>query len=121
MKLKLSATGPKPRSAQSHSVGATRIHVGARPTATRGAARARGVGAARVRSPLGLGRPAQPELQDAGVHLGLCRGLRGAHLQPAPLPAQPYEEIFTVNIDGSGIRRLTHNSFVAGTPAQGRR
>ncbi|CAN6286227.1 unnamed protein product [Urochloa humidicola] len=30
---------------------------------------------------------------------------------------QPYGEIFTVNIDGSGIRRLTHNSFEDGTPA----
>ncbi|CAD6334961.1 unnamed protein product [Miscanthus lutarioriparius] len=30
---------------------------------------------------------------------------------------QPYGEIFTVNIDGSGIRRLTHNSFEDGTPS----
>ncbi|KAL6894424.1 hypothetical protein ACP4OV_008522 [Aristida adscensionis] len=30
---------------------------------------------------------------------------------------QPYGEIFTVNVDGSGIRRLTHNSFEDGTPS----
>lgn len=30
---------------------------------------------------------------------------------------QPYGEIFTVKIDGSGIRRLTHNSFEDGTPS----
>jgi Tol biopolymer transport system component len=30
---------------------------------------------------------------------------------------QPYGEIFTVNIDGTGIRRLTHNSFEDGTPS----
>ncbi|KAF0912368.1 hypothetical protein E2562_014022 [Oryza meyeriana var. granulata] len=30
---------------------------------------------------------------------------------------QPYGEIYTVNIDGSNIRRLTHNSFEDGTPA----
>lgn len=30
---------------------------------------------------------------------------------------QPYGEIFTVNIDGSNVRRLTHNSFEDGTPA----
>lgn len=30
---------------------------------------------------------------------------------------QPYGEIFTINIDGSGIRRLTHNSFEDGTPS----
>uniref|UniRef100_A0A0E0D9C2 Dipeptidylpeptidase IV N-terminal domain-containing protein n=1 Tax=Oryza meridionalis TaxID=40149 RepID=A0A0E0D9C2_9ORYZ len=30
---------------------------------------------------------------------------------------QPYGEIFTVDIDGSNIRRLTHNSFEDGTPS----
>lgn len=30
---------------------------------------------------------------------------------------QPYGEIFTVHIDGSNIRRLTHNSFEDGTPS----
>uniref|UniRef100_J3LUM5 Dipeptidylpeptidase IV N-terminal domain-containing protein n=1 Tax=Oryza brachyantha TaxID=4533 RepID=J3LUM5_ORYBR len=30
---------------------------------------------------------------------------------------QPYGEIYTVSIDGSNIRRLTHNSFEDGTPA----
>ncbi|KAL6638520.1 hypothetical protein ACP70R_023631 [Stipagrostis hirtigluma subsp. patula] len=30
---------------------------------------------------------------------------------------QPYGEIFTVNIDGTDIRRLTHNSFEDGTPS----
>jgi Tol biopolymer transport system component len=30
---------------------------------------------------------------------------------------QPYGDIFTINIDGSGIRRLTHNSYEDGTPA----
>ncbi|KQK12221.2 hypothetical protein BRADI_1g02270v3 [Brachypodium distachyon] len=30
---------------------------------------------------------------------------------------QPYGEIFTINIDGSGLQRLTHNSFEDGTPS----
>ncbi|XP_010521281.1 PREDICTED: uncharacterized protein LOC104800217 isoform X2 [Tarenaya hassleriana] len=30
---------------------------------------------------------------------------------------QPYGEIFTVKLDGSDLRRLTHNSFEDGTPA----
>uniref|UniRef100_I1PJT6 Uncharacterized protein n=1 Tax=Oryza glaberrima TaxID=4538 RepID=I1PJT6_ORYGL len=30
---------------------------------------------------------------------------------------QPYGEIYTVDIDGSNIRRLTHNSFEDGTPS----
>lgn len=30
---------------------------------------------------------------------------------------QPYGEIFVVNLDGSGIHRLTHNSYEDGTPA----
>ncbi|XP_021752142.1 uncharacterized protein LOC110717687 [Chenopodium quinoa] len=32
---------------------------------------------------------------------------------------QPYGEIFIANVDGSNIRRLTHNSFEDGTPAWG--
>ncbi|MQL77302.1 hypothetical protein Taro_009744 [Colocasia esculenta] len=34
-----------------------------------------------------------------------------------PHSYQPYGEIFTAGIDGSGVRRLTHNSFEYGTPA----
>ncbi|KAL6636548.1 hypothetical protein ACP70R_024120 [Stipagrostis hirtigluma subsp. patula] len=34
-----------------------------------------------------------------------------------PFYYQPNGEIFTVSIDGSGIRRLTHNSFEDGTPS----
>uniref|UniRef100_A0A0D9W172 Dipeptidylpeptidase IV N-terminal domain-containing protein n=1 Tax=Leersia perrieri TaxID=77586 RepID=A0A0D9W172_9ORYZ len=30
---------------------------------------------------------------------------------------QPYGEIYTINIDGNNIRRLTHNSFEDGTPS----
>ena len=30
---------------------------------------------------------------------------------------QPYGEIFVVNLDGSGLHRLTHNSYEDGTPA----
>jgi hypothetical protein len=48
---------PKPRSAQSHSVGAAHGHPGARPTATWGVARAHGAGAARVCDP--RARPVQ--------------------------------------------------------------
>lgn len=32
---------------------------------------------------------------------------------------QPYGEIFTVKLDGSDLRRLTHNSYEDGTPAWG--
>ncbi|MQL77154.1 hypothetical protein Taro_009557 [Colocasia esculenta] len=34
-----------------------------------------------------------------------------------PNSYQPYGEIFTAGIDGSSVRRLTHNSFEYGTPA----
>ncbi|XP_050235512.1 uncharacterized protein LOC126685349 [Mercurialis annua] len=32
---------------------------------------------------------------------------------------QPYGEIYIINVDGSGLKRLTHNSFEDGTPAWG--
>lgn len=32
---------------------------------------------------------------------------------------QPYGEIYTIKLDGSGLRRLTHNSYEDGTPAWG--
>ncbi|EEF42113.1 conserved hypothetical protein [Ricinus communis] len=34
---------------------------------------------------------------------------------------QPYGEIYIINLDGSGLKRLTHNSFEDGTPAWGPR
>ncbi|WOL03579.1 hypothetical protein Cni_G12299 [Canna indica] len=42
----------------------------------------------------------------------------GVSAEPISIPHQfqPYGEIFTINIDGSNIQRLTHNSFEDGTP-----
>uniref|UniRef100_A0A1D1YLT8 Protein TolB n=1 Tax=Anthurium amnicola TaxID=1678845 RepID=A0A1D1YLT8_9ARAE len=36
-----------------------------------------------------------------------------------PQSYQPYGEVFVVGVDGSGLRRLTHNSYEDGTPAWG--
>jgi hypothetical protein len=80
IKCNPSATGPKPRSAQSHSAGAARGHPGAQPTATRGAAHAHGAGAARVRGPRQRGDgPAWPRpAQRAVLHDGLMMAPTGA-------------------------------------------
>ncbi|WOH08317.1 hypothetical protein DCAR_0727755 [Daucus carota subsp. sativus] len=36
-----------------------------------------------------------------------------------PHQYQPYGDIYTINVDGSGLKRLTHNSYEDGTPAWG--
>jgi len=36
-----------------------------------------------------------------------------------PHAYQPYGEIFVINIDGSGITRMTHNAYEDGTPTWG--
>ncbi|XP_078433955.1 uncharacterized protein LOC144705244 [Wolffia australiana] len=42
-----------------------------------------------------------------------------AEVISTPNQFQPYGEIFVANIDGSDIRRLTHNAYEDGTPAWG--
>ncbi len=37
-----------------------------------------------------------------------------------PHQPQPYGDLFIIRLDGSGLTRLTHNSFEEGTPAWGR-
>lgn len=36
-----------------------------------------------------------------------------------PHQYQPYGDIYTINVDGTGLKRLTHNSYEDGTPAWG--
>ncbi|KAF7829809.1 TolB protein [Senna tora] len=43
----------------------------------------------------------------------------GISAEPISVPHQfqPYGEIFTINIDGTGLKRLTHDAYEDGTPA----
>ncbi|PKA64832.1 hypothetical protein AXF42_Ash016863 [Apostasia shenzhenica] len=64
------------------------------------------------------GRMNHPWFSPDSKRLVLTSDYAGVSAEPISNPHhyQPYGEIFTVKIDGSEIRRLTHNSFEDGTP-----
>ncbi|KAL2339745.1 hypothetical protein Fmac_007685 [Flemingia macrophylla] len=65
------------------------------------------------------GRTNHPYFSPDGKSLTFTSDYAGISAEPISNPHQyqPYGEIFTVRLDGSGIQRLTHNSYEDGTPA----
>ncbi|PKU85646.1 uncharacterized protein LOC110100297 [Dendrobium catenatum] len=64
------------------------------------------------------GRTNHPWFSPDSASLVFTSDYAGVSAEPISNPHhyQPYGEIFTVKIDGSEIKRLTHNSFEDGTP-----
>ncbi|KAF5929910.1 hypothetical protein HYC85_000107 [Camellia sinensis] len=67
------------------------------------------------------GRANHPWFSPDGKTIVFTTDYAGVSAEPISNPHQyqPYGSIFTIRTDGSGIRRLTHNSFEDGTPAWG--
>ncbi|PKI66858.1 uncharacterized protein LOC116187946 [Punica granatum] len=67
------------------------------------------------------GRTNHPYFSPDGQSLVFTSDYAGVSAEPISNPHhyQPYGEIFTIKLDGSNLRRLTHNSFEDGTPAWG--
>lgn len=65
------------------------------------------------------GRTNHPYFSPDGKSIVFTSDYAGISAEPISNPHhyQPYGEIFTVGLDGSGIQRLTHNSYEDGTPA----
>ncbi|KAL6525051.1 hypothetical protein OROMI_030644 [Orobanche minor] len=70
-----------------------------------------------VQSGLG-GRTNHPWFSPDGKYIVLTSDYAGVSAEPISNPHhyQPYGDIFVVKSDGSGIQRLTHNSYEDGTP-----
>lgn len=67
------------------------------------------------------GRINHPSFSPDGKYLVFTSDYAGVSAEPISNPHhyQPYGDIFVIKIDGSGLRRLTHNSYEDGTPAWG--
>ncbi|KAL6962216.1 hypothetical protein U1Q18_037172 [Sarracenia purpurea var. burkii] len=67
------------------------------------------------------GRTNHPWFSPNGENIVFASDYAGVSAEPISNPHhyQPYGDIFTIRSDGSGIRRLTHNSFEDGTPSWG--
>lgn len=78
-----------------------------------------GTGLRRVVHSADAGRTNHPWFSPDSKSLVFTSDLAAVSAEPISNPHhyQPYGEIFTINIDGSGLQRLTHNSFEDGTPA----
>jgi Tol biopolymer transport system component len=78
-----------------------------------------GTGLRRVVHSADGGRTNHPWFSPDSKSLVFASDLAAVSAEPISNPHnyQPYGQIFTVNIDGSGFRRLTHNSFEDGTPS----
>ncbi|KAL3845504.1 hypothetical protein ACJIZ3_002907 [Penstemon smallii] len=65
------------------------------------------------------GRTNHPWFSPDGKYIVFTSDYAGVSAEPIANPHhyQPYGDIFVVKADGSGIRRLTHNSYEDGTPA----
>ncbi|KAL6492906.1 hypothetical protein OROGR_032665 [Orobanche gracilis] len=70
-----------------------------------------------IQSGLG-GRTNHPWFSPDGKYIVLTSDYAGVSAEPISNPHhyQPYGDIFVVKSDGSGIQRLTHNSYEDGTP-----
>ncbi|XP_040377803.1 uncharacterized protein LOC102702184 [Oryza brachyantha] len=78
-----------------------------------------GTGLRRVVHSGGGGRTNHPWFSPDSKSIVFTSDYAAVSAEPVSNPHhyQPYGEIYTVSIDGSNIRRLTHNSFEDGTPA----
>ncbi|KAG8378234.1 hypothetical protein BUALT_Bualt08G0116500 [Buddleja alternifolia] len=71
-----------------------------------------------IQSGLG-GRTNHPWFSPDGKYIVITSDYAGVSAEPISNPHhyQPYGDIFVIKADGSGIQRLTHNSYEDGTPA----
>ena len=67
------------------------------------------------------GLATHPTFSPDGKRITFTSDYAGVSAEPIAWPHhyQPYGEIFVINIDGSGITRLTHNAYEDGTPTWG--
>ncbi|XP_075509415.1 uncharacterized protein LOC142545881 [Primulina tabacum] len=67
------------------------------------------------------GRTNHPWFSPDGKYIAFTSDYAGVSAEPISNPHhfQPYGDIFVIKSDGSGIRRLTHNSYEDGTPTWG--
>ncbi|KAJ8762850.1 hypothetical protein K2173_022979 [Erythroxylum novogranatense] len=67
------------------------------------------------------GRANHPSFSPDGKSLVFTTDYAGISAEPISNPHhyQPYGEIYTVKLDGTGLKRWTHNSFEDGTPVWG--
>uniref|UniRef100_A0A2P2Q756 Uncharacterized protein n=1 Tax=Rhizophora mucronata TaxID=61149 RepID=A0A2P2Q756_RHIMU len=65
------------------------------------------------------GRTNHPSFSPDGKSIVFTSDYAGISAEPISNPHhyQPYGEIFTIKLDGSNLKRLTHNSYEDGTPA----
>ncbi|XP_027339520.1 uncharacterized protein LOC113853220 isoform X2 [Abrus precatorius] len=78
-----------------------------------------GTGLKKLRQSGSGGRINHPYFSPDGKSITFTSDYAGISAEPISNPHhyQPYGEIFTVSLDGSGLQRLTHNSYEDGTPA----
>ncbi|GAB4837559.1 hypothetical protein Ancab_002410 [Ancistrocladus abbreviatus] len=67
------------------------------------------------------GRANHPWFSPDGKRIVFATDYAGISAEPISYPHQyqPYGEVFVANVDGSGIQRMTHNSYEDGTPTWG--
>ncbi|KZV33023.1 hypothetical protein F511_03289 [Dorcoceras hygrometricum] len=67
------------------------------------------------------GRANHPWFSPDGKYIAFTSDYAGVSAEPISNPHhyQPYGDLFVIKSDGSGIRRLTHNSYEDGTPTWG--
>jgi hypothetical protein len=70
----------------------------------------------------GLGGLAMhPHFSPDGKKIVFASDWAGVSAEPISVPHQyqPYGEIFVINVDGTGLTRVTHNAYEDGTPTWG--
>jgi hypothetical protein len=62
-----------------------------------------------------------PHFSPDGKKMASASDWAGVSAEPIAFPHayQPYGTIFVINVDGTGLTRITHNAFEDGTPTWG--